>query len=50
MASYLSNGEELKIFNPSRIGLNGNDFTIDEIDYSSNGLRRIEEIDGNNTI
>ena len=49
MASYLSNGEELKIFNPSRIGLKGNDFTIDEIDYRSNGLRRIEEIDGNNT-
>ena len=51
MASYLSNenSEELKIFNPSRIGLKGDDFTISEIDYSSNGLRRIEEIDGNNT-
>jgi hypothetical protein len=49
MASYLSNGEELKIFNPSRIGLKGEDFTISEIDYNSNSLRLIEETNDNNT-
>ena len=48
MASYLSNGEEIKIFNPSRIGLKGDEFTINEIDYNSNGLRLIKEINDTN--
>jgi len=49
IGSYLSNGEEeLKIFNPSRIGLKGDDFTISKIDYDSNGLRRMEEVNDNN--
>ena len=48
IATYqIKEGQDLKVFNPSSVGLNEDDYSLHEIEEGSNTLRILKEIDKN---
>ena len=48
IATYqIKEGQDLKVFNPSSVGFNEDDYSLHEIEEGSNTLRILKEIDKN---